>query len=234
MFFFIAFSRRKSDFMTLHREGFGLIALAVAVGVTLVGVTSWLGAPAWAVNLVTVLAAADVLLVAQFFRVPKRVPVAAEGQILCPSDGKVVVIEEVDEPEVFGDKRIQVSIFMSPLNVHVQWAPLAGKVTHANYHPGKYLVAWHPKSSTENERTTLVIDGDRGPVLFRQIAGAVARRIRWYITPGQQVELGEEVGFIKFGSRIDVFLPLGSKIHVGLEQKVQGRQTVLATLPPKD
>ena len=173
----------------------------------------------------------DVVLVAQFFRIPKRVPVASEGQILCPSDGKVVVIEEVEEPEVFGDKRIQVSIFMSPLNVHAQWAPMAGEVTHANYHPGKYLVAWHPKSSTENERTTLVIHGDRGPVLFRQIAGAVARRIRWYIEPGQRVELGEEVGFIKFGSRIDVFLPLGSEIHVGLEEKVKGRETVLATLP---
>ena len=217
--------------MTLHREGFGLIALAVAVGVGLVALTSWLGSPAWAVNLVTALALVDVVLVAQFFRVPKRVPIASEGQILCPSDGKVVVIEEVEEPEIFGDKRIQVSIFMSPLNVHVQWAPMAGEVTHANYHPGKYLVAWHPKSSTENERTTLVIDGDRGPVLFRQIAGAVARRIRWYIKPGQTVELGEEVGFIKFGSRIDVFLPLGSEIHVGLDQKVKGRETVLATLP---
>ena len=231
MSFFIAFSRRKTSKMTLHREGFGLIALAVAVGVGLVALTSWLGAPAWVVNLVIALAVVDVVLVAQFFRVPKRVPVASEGQILCPSDGKVVVIEEVEEPEIFGDKRIQVSIFMSPLNVHVQWAPMAGEVTHANYHPGKYLVAWHPKSSTENERTTLVIDGERGPVLFRQIAGAVARRIRWYIQPSQKVELGEEVGFIKFGSRIDVFLPLGSEIHVGLEQKVKGRETVLATLP---
>ena len=219
--------------MTLHREGFGLIALALAVGVGLVALTSWLGAPEWAVNLVTALAVVDVVLVAQFFRVPKRVPVASEGQILCPSDGKVVVIEEVEEPEIFGDKRIQVSIFMSPLNVHVQWAPMAGEVTHANYHPGKYLVAWHPKSSTENERTTLVIDGERGPVLFRQIAGAVARRIRWYIQPGQNVELGEEVGFIKFGSRIDVFLPLGSDVHVQLDQKVKGRQTVLATLPSR-
>ena len=231
MSFFIAFSRRKTSKMTLHREGFGLIALALAVGVGLVALTSWLGAPEWAVNLVTALAVVDVVLVAQFFRVPKRVPVASEGQILCPSDGKVVVIEEVEEPEIFGDKRIQVSIFMSPLNVHVQWAPMAGEVTHANYHPGKYLVAWHPKSSTENERTTLVIDGERGPVLFRQIAGAVARRIRWYIQPGQNVELGEEVGFIKFGSRIDVFLPLGSDVHVQLDQKVKGRQTVLATLP---
>lgn len=217
--------------MTLHREGYGLIALAVAVGATLVGIPLWLGAPDWVVQLMGVLAMVDIVLVAQFFRIPKRVPVAAEGQILCPSDGKVVVIEEVEEPEVFGDKRIQVSIFMSPLNVHAQWAPMAGEVTHANYHPGKYLVAWHPKSSTENERTTLVINGDRGPVLFRQIAGAVARRIRWYIQPGQRVELGEEVGFIKFGSRIDVFLPLGSEIHVGLEEKVKGRETVLATLP---
>ena len=217
--------------MTLHREGYGLIALAVAVGASLVGIPMWLGAPAWVVQLMGVLAMVDIVLVAQFFRIPKRVPVAAEGQILCPSDGKVVVIEEVDEPEVFGDKRIQVSIFMSPLNVHAQWAPMVGEVTHANYHPGKYLVAWHPKSSTENERTTLVINGDRGPVLFRQIAGAVARRIRWYIQPGQRVELGEEVGFIKFGSRIDVFLPLGSEIHVGLEEKVKGRETVLATLP---
>ena len=217
--------------MTLHREGFGLIALAVAVGVGLVALTSWLGAPDWAVKLVTALAVVDVVLVAQFFRVPKRVPVAAEGQILCPSDGKVVVIEEVEEPEIFQDKRIQVSIFMSPLNVHVQWAPMAGEVTHANYHPGKYLVAWHPKSSTENERTSLVIQGERGPVLFRQIAGAVARRIRWYIKPGQQVDLGEEVGFIKFGSRIDVFLPLGSEIHVNLEDMVKGRETLLATLP---
>ena len=217
--------------MTLHREGFGLIALAVALGVGLVALTSWLDAPDWAVKLVTALAVVDVVLVAQFFRVPKRMPVAAEGQILCPSDGKVVVIEEVEEPEIFQDKRIQVSIFMSPLNVHVQWAPMAGEVTHANYHPGKYLVAWHPKSSTENERTSLVIQGERGPVLFRQIAGAVARRIRWYIKPGQQVDLGEEVGFIKFGSRIDVFLPLESEIHVNLEDEVKGRETLLATLP---
>ena len=217
--------------MTLHREGYGLVSFAASSALVAVGLLFWLEAETWLVQLVGVLGLLDVVLIAQFFRIPKRVPVAEEGQILCPSDGKVVVIEEVEEPEVFGDKRIQVSIFMSPLNVHAQWAPMAGEVTHANYHPGKYLVAWHPKSSTENERTTLVIKGSRGPVLFRQIAGAVARRIRWYIEPGQQVELGEEVGFIKFGSRIDVFLPLGSDIHVGLEQKVKGRETVLATLP---
>ena len=217
--------------MTLHREGYGLVSFAASSALVAVGLLFWLEAETWLVQVVGVLGLLDVVLIAQFFRIPKRVPVAEEGQILCPSDGKVVVIEEVEEPEVFGDKRIQVSIFMSPLNVHAQWAPMAGEVTHANYHPGKYLVAWHPKSSTENERTTLVINGARGPVLFRQIAGAVARRIRWYIEPGQQVELGEEVGFIKFGSRIDVFLPLGSDIHVGLEQKVKGRETVLATLP---
>ena len=217
--------------MTLHREGYGLVSFAASSALVALGLLFWLEAETWLVQLVGVLGLLDVVLIAQFFRIPKRVPVAEEGQILCPSDGKVVVIEEVEEPEVFGDKRIQVSIFMSPLNVHAQWAPMAGEVTHANYHPGKYLVAWHPKSSTENERTTLVINGARGPVLFRQIAGAVARRIRWYIEPGQQVELGEEVGFIKFGSRIDVFLPLGSDIHVGLEQKVKGRETVLATLP---
>ena len=217
--------------MTLHREGYGLVSFAASSALVAVGLLFWLEAETWLVQLVGVLGLLDVVLIAQFFRIPKRVPVAEEGQILCPSDGKVVVIEEVEESEVFGDKRIQVSIFMSPLNVHAQWAPMAGEVTHANYHPGKYLVAWHPKSSTENERTTLVIKGSRGPVLFRQIAGAVARRIRWYIEPGQQVELGEEVGFIKFGSRIDVFLPLGSDIHVGLEQKVKGRETVLATLP---
>ena len=217
--------------MKLHREGYGLVSFAVTTAVAVVGLLLWLEVEPWLVQLGAALGLLDVVLIAQFFRIPKRVPVAEEDQILCPSDGKVVVIEEVEEPEVFGDKRIQVSIFMSPLNVHAQWAPMAGKVTHANYHPGKYLVAWHPKSSTENERTTLVIHGSRGPVLFRQIAGAVARRIRWYIEPGQQVELGEEVGFIKFGSRIDVFLPLGSDIHVGLEQKVKGRETVLATLP---
>lgn len=220
--------------MTLHREGYGLVSFALSTAIAATGLLVWIEAEMWLIQLVAALGLVDVMLIAQFFRIPKRVPVADEGQILCPSDGKVVVIEEVEEPEVFQDKRIQVSIFMSPLNVHAQWAPMAGEVTHANYHPGKYLVAWHPKSSTENERTTLVINGSRGPVLFRQIAGAVARRIRWYIEPGQHVELGEEVGFIKFGSRIDVFLPLGSDIHVGLDQKVKGRETVLATLPTND
>ena len=169
-------------------------------------------------------------LVTQFFRVPKRSINNIEGQITCPSDGKVVVIEKVHEPEYFKDERIQVSIFMSPLNVHVQWTPMAGLVRYAEYHTGKYLVAWHPKSSAENERTTLVVESDRGEVLFRQVAGAVARRIRFYIQPGDMVKSGDEVGFIKFGSRIDVFLPLDAEILVNLDQKVQGRETLLATL----
>jgi phosphatidylserine decarboxylase len=148
--------------------------------------------------------------------------------ILCPSDGKVVVIEKVHETEWFKDERIQVSIFMSPLNVHAQWSPMAGRVLAARYHPGKYLVAWHPKSSTENERTTHVIEGQQGTVLFRQIAGAVARRICWYLKEGEDLSHGDEVGFIKFGSRIDVFLPLDSEICVNMNQNVVGRETVLA------
>ena len=170
------------------------------------------------------------ILFAQFFRVPQRTINNIEGQITCPSDGTVVVIEKVHEPEYFKDDRIQVSIFMSPLNVHVQWTPMAGLIRYAVYHSGKYLVAWHPKSSTENERTTLVVESDRGEVLFRQIAGAVARRIKYYIQPGDIVKSGDEVGFIKFGSRIDVFLPLDAEIHVGLDQTVKGRETLLATL----
>ena len=163
---------------------------------------------------------------------PHRPIVAiSERQVVCPSDGKVVVIEEVDETEWFKDRRIQVSIFMSPLNVHAQWSPIPGRVLASLYHPGKFLVAWHPKSSTENERTTHVIEGKHGVVLFRQIAGAVARRICWYLKEGDQVGLGQEIGFIKFGSRVDVFLPLDSSIQVKLGDLVVGRETPLAQLP---
>jgi phosphatidylserine decarboxylase len=150
--------------------------------------------------------------------------------VLCPSDGKVVVVEVVEETEWFKDKRIQVSIFMSPLNVHAQWAPVSGKVLASRYHPGKFLVAWHPKSSTENERTTHVIEGPRGPVMFRQIAGALARRICWYMEEGMELPEGEEVGFIKFGSRIDVFLPLDAEVCVEIGAVVRGRETVLARM----
>lgn len=172
------------------------------------------------------------ILVVQFFRVPKRIITQDDDLVVCPCDGKVVVIEETTETEYLKDKRIQISIFMSPLNVHINWYPISGIVKYFKYHKGKYLVAWHPKSSTENERTTVVVENDKGvSVLFRQIAGAVARRIVCYATPGTQVSQSTEYGFIKFGSRVDIFLPLGSEIKVNLEDKVEGSKTVLAVLP---
>jgi len=173
------------------------------------------------------------ILVLQFFRVPKRVTQAGGYDVVCPADGKVVVIEEVLETEVFNDKRIQVSIFMSPLNVHVNWFPISGGVSFFKYHPGKFLVAWHPKSSTENERTTVVVDhADGQRVLFRQIAGAVARRIVWYVREKNSAVRGEQFGFIKFGSRIDVFLPLDAEIGVKIGDKVTGKSTNIAKLKP--
>ena len=150
--------------------------------------------------------------------------------MIAPADGKVVVIEEVEETEYFKDKRRQVSIFMSPVNVHVNRNPISGTVKYAKYHPGKYLVAWHPKSSTENERTTVVIAGTKAEVLFRQVAGALAKRIVYYVKEGEMVNQGGEMGFIKFGSRIDLYLPLNAKIEVSLQQKTKGGETVVATL----
>lgn len=170
------------------------------------------------------------ILIVQFFRNPLRKTILNESHVIAPADGKVVVIEEVEEPEYFKDKRKQVSIFMSPVNVHVNRNPISGIVKYAKYHPGKYLVAWHPKSSTENERTTVVIAGSKAEVLFRQIAGALAKRIVYYVKEGQKVEQGSEMGFIKFGSRIDIYLPLDATINVKLEQKTRGGETVVATL----
>jgi len=171
------------------------------------------------------------IIILQFFRSPHFHISTDETQVLCPADGKVVVIEETDEPEFLRDRRIQLSVFMSPINVHVNRNPIAGVVKYFKYHPGKYLVAWHPKSSTENERTTIVIENSKGvSVLFRQIAGAMARRIVWYVKEGDKVDQGAQFGFIKFGSRVDVFLPLGTKINVGLGEVVKGGRTVLATL----
>jgi phosphatidylserine decarboxylase len=193
---------------------------------------NYYSAPVWGMWVVGVCFSIVFILFAQFFRLPSRTINTVDGNVICPSDGKVVVIEKVHEPEYFNDKRIQVSIFMSPLNVHAQWTPLAGVVKFAVYHAGKYLVAWHPKSSLLNERTTLVIEGSRGEVLFRQIAGAVARRIRYYIAEGDVIEAGQSVGFIKFGSRIDVYLPLDAEVKVKLDEKVTGRETILAILKP--
>lgn len=171
------------------------------------------------------------VIVVQFFRSPQRSLTKNERYVIAPADGKVVVIEETDETEVLKDRRIQVSIFMSPLNVHVNRYPVSGQVTYSKYHPGLYLVAWHPKSSTENERTTVVIEnGSKTPILLRQIAGALARRIVCYPKKGWMVKQGEELGFIKFGSRVDLFLPLNAKIKVDLNQKVLGGVTVLAEL----
>jgi len=171
------------------------------------------------------------LLFAQFFRVPKRTTKASDLEVICPADGKVVAIEKVSDPEYFNEERIQVSIFMSPLNVHIQWYPIDGNVVYSKYHEGKYLVAWHPKSSTENERTTTVVKHHLGKeLLFRQIAGAVARRIICYAKEGDKAIKGSEYGFIKFGSRVDLLFPSDSEIFVGIDQKVIGAETVIARL----
>ena len=172
---------------------------------------------------------------ASFFRIPYRQFFSSDNHVIAPADGRVVVIEEAQENEYFGDKRIQVSIFMSPANVHVNRNPISGLVKYQKYHPGKYLVAWHPKSSEKNERNTVVIEHEEGvEVLMRQIAGKLARKIRWYLNEGDEVEQNAEMGFIKFGSRVDLFLPVGTKIEVDLKQKVKGGITVMGTLPDNE
>jgi phosphatidylserine decarboxylase len=189
--------------------------------------TGWL----WLFLILSLGALVMAYLIIQFFRVPARTCVYTDNDIMCPADGKVVVIEEVEETEYFHDKRIQISIFMSPLNVHANYTPISGLVKYVKYHPGLFLVAWHPKSSTDNERSTMVIEHSSGKeVLFRQIAGAVARRICYYIQPGQQMKTGDEFGFIKFGSRIDVFLPLDSKINVKIGDITKAKLTKLGEI----
>jgi phosphatidylserine decarboxylase len=171
------------------------------------------------------------IIILQFFRNPSRKIIQNEKNILAPADGKVVVIEEIFENEYFHDKRLQVSVFMSPFNVHVNRYPMSGKISYFKYHPGKYLVAWHPKSSTENERTTVVVKGEKsGEILFRQIAGALARRIVFYGKENEEVIQGSECGFIKFGSRVDLFFPLGTKLNVKLNEVVRGGESVVALL----
>ena len=171
------------------------------------------------------------LFLVSFFRNPKRtIDQYADDIVYCPADGKIVVIENTNESEVLKDERIQVSIFMSPLNVHVNRNPISGKVTFFKYHPGAFYKAWNPKASTENERTTIMIENPKGKVLFRQIAGALARRIVWYVSQGDEVKQGEDMGFIKLGSRVDVFLPKDAKLEVEMGQMVSGNKTVLARL----
>ena len=184
----------------------------------------------WLKMAIQIAALLILIIILQFFRNPKRSVIINENQILAPVDGKVVVIEEVYEGEYFKDKRLQISIFMSPINVHVTRYGLSGLVKFSKYHPGKFLVAWHPKASEENERTTIVIENNSfGNVLYRQIAGALARRIVNYAQEGMQVVQGTDAGFIKFGSRVDIFLPLGTPINVSLNQKAVGGKTVIAT-----
>jgi phosphatidylserine decarboxylase len=185
----------------------------------------------WLINVILILSIVFLIIILQFFRNPTVTVTQNENHVICPADGKVVVIEEVMETEYYNEKRIQVSVFMSPFNVHVNRNPIGGLVKYFKYHPGLYLVAWHPKSSTENERTTTVIEKTNGvSVLFRQVAGALAKRIVWYVKEGQQAEQGAEMGFIKFGSRVDLYLPLDAKINVALNQVVKGGKTVIAEI----
>ncbi len=212
--------------MTLHKEGIkiilgGLIFTVLSIILNMVFLFDDFPVIA---SILIGLTLFILILITQFFRIPKRNKTYTENEIICPADGKVVVIEETEETEYFNDRRIQVSIFMSPLNVHANYYPIGGSLVYQKYHPGKFLVAWHPKSSTENERTTMVVKDESGrEILIRQIAGAVARRICYYGELDASVLKGEELGFIKFGSRVDIFLPLGTKIDVKIGDKVQSR-----------
>jgi phosphatidylserine decarboxylase len=184
----------------------------------------------WILKSVQILMLLLLVTVLQFFRNPKRPLEVNDYNIIAPVDGKVVVIEEVFEPEYFKDQRLQVSIFMSPINVHVTRYATSGKVRYSKYHPGKYLVAWHPKASTENERTTVVIENRIfGEIMYRQIAGALAKRIVNYAEEGMQVRQGDDAGFIKFGSRVDIYLPIGTNVNVKIGQKAVGNQTIVAS-----
>lgn len=218
--------------MNIHKEGYKTIALCALIfgAVNIIFFyffsasmpdVSWI---VFGVSLVVM------LFIISFFRSPKRNCTVAHHQVICPADGKVVVIEETMETEYFKDKRLQVSIFMSPANVHINRIPMSGKVEYSQYHKGKYLVAWSPKSSTENERHSVVIKSDSAEILVKQIAGALAKRIVNYLAVGQRVLQGNEMGFIKFGSRVDVILPVGTELNVKLNQQVKGGVTVLATI----
>lgn len=213
-----------------HREGQKIILITFFITAMAVLLAHFYVNTSWLKLGIQLTALVILILILQFFRNPKRRANKTFDEILAPVDGKVVVIEEVEEKEYFHGKRKQVSIFMSPINVHVTRYPASGRVKYSKYHPGKYLVAWHPKSSEENERTTVVIGTPKfGDILFRQIAGAMARRIVNYAEVGESVQQGEDSGFIKFGSRVDVFLPLNCQINVTLGQNVKGAMTCIAS-----
>ncbi|WP_026711584.1 phosphatidylserine decarboxylase family protein [Flavobacterium filum] len=212
-----------------HKEGAKIILGTTVFVAALVLLADEFIGLTWLRMTVQIIGLVLLILVLQFFRNPKRYTQNDDNHVIAPVDGKVVVIEEVFESEYFNDKRLQVSIFMSPINVHVTRYAVNGKINFSKYHPGKYLVAWHPKASTENERTTVVIENRIfGEILYRQIAGALARRIVNYAKVGTHVKQGHDAGFIKFGSRVDLYLPLGTELNVSLNQVVKGGETVLA------
>ncbi len=217
--------------MTIHKEGYKSI-LITAIAFAVINLVSFyfisFSLP-WLSWLIFIITLGLLLFIMSFFRVPKRALTTGENVIVCPADGKVVVIEEVFDEEYFKGKRLQLSVFMSPANVHQNRNPISGEVVYNQYHKGKYLVAWHPKSSTENERHSVVIRNAKGEVLVKQIAGALAKRIVNYLSVGQKVEQSAEMGFIKFGSRVDLLLPVGTKVNVQLNEVVKGGVTVLAT-----
>jgi phosphatidylserine decarboxylase len=214
-----------------HKEGGKIILISTSLTIVILLLSRQFISLKWlemSVQIVTVL---FLLIVLQFFRNPNRSIVANPNTIVAPVDGKVVVIEEVFEPEYFKDNRLQVSIFMSPINVHVTRYAMSGKVKYSKYHPGKYLVAWHPKASTENERTTIVLENKEfGEIMYRQIAGALAKRIVNYAEEGTQIVQGDDAGFIKFGSRVDLYFPIGTKVDVVLNQKAIGNKTIIASI----
>ena len=210
-----------------HKEGYKIILISfILIGLTFLSLDYFSVQYDFPIRILLLII---FILILQFFRNPKIIVNSNDNYILSPVDGKIVIIEKVYEPEFFNKERLQVSIFMSPTNVHVTRYPMTGRVVYAKYHPGKYLVAWHPKSSTKNERTSIVVENEFfGKILYRQIAGAVARRIVNYAKVSHTVKQGEDSGFIKFGSRIDLFLPLNTKLNIKINQKVKGGITVIA------
>ena len=212
-----------------HKEGSKIIFISILLMIATVVLADFFIPIFWLQKAVQIVALLLLITVLQFFRNPQRLTQLNDSNVIAPVDGKVVVIEEVFEPEYFKDQRLQVSIFMSPINVHVTRYAISGKVNFSKYHPGKYLVAWHPKASTENERTTVVLENKTfGEILYRQIAGALARRIVNYAEVGMQVTQGADAGFIKFGSRVDLYFPIGTKINVKLNDVAVGGKTIVA------
>jgi phosphatidylserine decarboxylase len=212
-----------------HKEGVASILIGLVVATTTIIIANVVNMPVWLSYLIMTVGIVFLIIILQFFRNPKRNTILDDNTIVSPVDGKVVVIEKVQENEYFKGERLMISVFMSPINVHVTRYPVGGSVTYSKYHPGKYLVAWHPKASEENERTTVVVTHKNGtPVMHRQIAGALAKRIVNYAKEQTDVIQGGESGFIKFGSRVDIYLPVDTPVEVALNQKVRGGESILA------